>query len=110
DLSVYPGDPPRHARAATWADRLSEAIFRAEHPPRFVLLVGLDEWLLVGRYKRPNDRALRFSWSETLDRRDAPTLEAAAALLHRASLAPDDGAVLLDGLDENAHKHAFGVS
>src|SRR5690606_19435552 len=67
-------------------------------------------WLLVDRYKWPNNRALRFSWGEILDRKDGPTLEAAAALLHRESLAPDDGSILLDGLDENAHKHAFGVS
>lgn len=110
DLSVFPGEPPRDARDATWADWLSEAVFGADHPPRFVLLVGLDDWLLVDRYKWPNNRALRFNWGEILDRKDGPTLEAAAALLHRESLAPDDGNVLLDGLDENAHKHAFGVS
>ena len=110
DLSVYPGDPPKDAKGATWAEWLSEAVFGADHPPRFVLLVGLDEWLLVDRYKWPNNRALRFNWGEILDRKDTPTLEAAATLLHRESLAPDDGTVLLDGLDENAHKHAFGVS
>lgn len=110
DLSVFPGEPPRDARDATWADWLSEAVFGADHPPRFVLLVGLDDWLLVDRYKWPNNRALRFSWGEILDRKDGPTLEAAAALLHRESLAPDDGNILLDGLDENAHRHAFGVS
>ena len=110
DLSVFPGEPPRDARDATWADWLSEAVFGADHPPRFVLLVGLDDWLLVDRYKWPNNRALRFSWGEILDRKDGPTLEAAAALLHRESLAPDDGSILLDGLDENAHRHAFGVS
>lgn len=110
DLSVYPGEPPKDARDATWADWLSDAVFGADHPPRFVLLVGLDDWLLVDRYKWPNNRALRFSWGEILDRKDGPTLEAAAALLHRESLAPDDGVFLLDGLDENAHKHAFGVS
>ena len=110
DLSVYPGEPPTDARHATWADWLSDAVFGADHPPRFVLLVGLDDWLLVDRYKWPNNRALRFSWGEILDRKDGPTLEAAAALLHRESLAPIDGSILLDGLDENAHKHAFGVS
>jgi len=110
DLSVYPGEPPREVRDATWAGWLSEAVFSAEPPPRFVLLVGLDEWLLVDRYKWPNNRALRFNWGEILDRKDGPTLEAAAALLHRESLAPEDGTVLLDGLDENAHRHAFGVS
>ncbi|WPU55898.1 hypothetical protein SQW19_16460 [Stenotrophomonas acidaminiphila] len=110
DLSVYPGEPSKDAKHATWADWLSDAVFGADHPPRFVLLVGLDDWLLVDRYKWPNNRALRFSWGEILDRKDGPTLEAAAALLHRESLAPDDGSILLDGLDENAHKHAFGVS
>ncbi len=110
DLSVYPGEPPKDAKDATWADWLSDAVFGADHPPRFVLLVGLDDWLLVDRYKWPNNRALRFAWGEILDRKDGPTLEAAAALLHRESLAPDDGSILLDGLDENAHKHAFGVS
>ncbi|RDI98960.1 class I SAM-dependent DNA methyltransferase [Dyella solisilvae] len=110
DLSVYPGDPPKDAKNATWTSWLSEAVFGADDTPRFVLLVGLDDWLLVDRYKWPNNRALRFTWAEILDRRDTPTLEATAALLHRESLAPDDGSILLDGLDENAHKHAFGVS
>ncbi|WP_445145259.1 Eco57I restriction-modification methylase domain-containing protein [Dyella sp. Tek66A03] len=110
DLSVYPGDPPKDAKDATWASWLSDAVFGADDAPRFVLLVGLDDWLLVDRYKWPNNRALRFTWAEILDRRDTPTMEATAALLYRESLAPDDGSILLDGLDENAHKHAFGVS
>ena len=55
-------------------------------------------------------RAHRFDWNEILDSKDTYTLQAAAALLHHLSLAPQQGASLLDGLDENAHKHAFGVS
>ena len=110
DLTVYPGEPPKDAKHATWASWLSDAVFGADDAPRFVLLVGLDDWLLVDRYKWPNNRALRFTWAEILDRRDTPTLEATAALLHRESLAPDGGSILLDGLDGNAHKHAFGVS
>lgn len=38
------------------------------------------------------------------------TLKACAALLHQDSLAPGEGNSLLESLDENAHKHAFGVS
>ena len=49
-------------------------------------------------------------WSDILDRKDASTLQAAAALLHKSSLAPGNGNSLLESLDENAHKHAFGVS
>lgn len=110
ELTVYPGDAPRDARDATWADWLSEGVFGSEQPPRFVLLLGVDDWLLVDRYKWPNNRVLRFTWSDILDRRDSPTLEATAALLHCQHLAPEQGSPLLDGLDENAHKHAFGVT
>ena len=58
----------------------------------------------------PNSRALRFDWSEILDRKDPRTLQATAALLHRDSLAPESGVGLMESLDENAHRHAFGVS
>src|SRR5690606_35538472 len=71
---------------------------------------GLSEWLLLDRYKWPNNRLLRFDWTEILDRKEPHTLQAAAALLHRDSLAPESGESLLENLDANAHKHAFGVS
>lgn len=101
---------PRLLLGAPWLELVSEALLGAEKPPRFVLLVGFKEWLLIDRYKWPNNRLLRFDWSEILDRKDPHTLQAVAALLHRESLAPDSGSSLLEGLDENAHKHAFGVS
>ena len=66
--------------------------------------------MLLDRYKWPNNRLLRFDWSEILDRKDTYTLQAAAALLHRGSLAPEQGTILLDSLEQNAHKHAFSVS
>jgi type II restriction/modification system DNA methylase subunit YeeA len=74
-----------------------------------VIVVGLDEWLLLDRYKWPNNRALRFDWNDILDRKDSDTLKACAALLHKDCLAPAEGASLLESLDENAHRHAFGV-
>lgn len=101
---------PPQVKGQTWADLLGDAIFGADQPPRYVLLLGLDEWLLLDRYKWPNNRALRFAWADILDRKDADTLKACAALLHKDSLAPGEGGSLLESLDENAHKHAFGVS
>lgn len=101
---------PPQVKGETWADLLSDAVFGADQPPRYVLLLGLDEWLLLDRYKWPNNRALRFNWADILDRKDADTLKACAALLHQDSLAPGEGSSLLESLDENAHKHAFGVS
>ena len=101
---------PPQVKGETWAELLSDAVFGADQPPRYVLLLGLDEWLLLDRYKWPNNRALRFAWADILDRKDADTLKACAALLHKDSLAPGEGNALLESLDENAHKHAFGVS
>ena len=101
---------PNGFKKLTWLEMVSEAFFGADHPPRYVILVGFREWLLLDRYKWPNNRLLRFDWNEILDRKETYTLQAAAALLHHDSLAPQQGASLLDGLDENAHKHAFGVS
>jgi hypothetical protein len=101
---------PVHLRKLPWLEILSEALFGTDQPPRFVILVGFKDWLLLDRYKWPNNRLLRFDWTEILDRKDTYTLQAAAALLHHDSLAPLQGASLLDGLDENAHKHAFAVS
>jgi hypothetical protein len=101
---------PKPFKALTWLEIVSEALFGADQAPRYVILVGFKEWLLLDRYKWPNNRLLRFDWTEILDRKDPYTLQASAALLHHDSLAPNQGASLLDGLDENAHKHAFGVS
>jgi hypothetical protein len=101
---------PALLRKMPWLELVTEALFGTDHPPRYVILAGLREWLLLDRYKWPNNRLLRFDWTEILDRKDPYTLQAAAALLHCDSLAPGEGASLLEGLDENAHKHAFGVS
>jgi hypothetical protein len=111
DAAQYGGLPvPPALKGLTWAEALTEAVFGAEQPPRYVLLVGHSDWLLLDRFKWPNNRVLRFDWNEILDRKDADTLQAAAVLLHRDTLAPAEGASLLERLDENAHKHAFAVS
>jgi type I restriction-modification system DNA methylase subunit len=101
--------PPAY-RNYTWLEILSETIFASEKPARYVLLVGLREWVLIDRMKWPNNRLLRFDWAEILDRKEDLTLKAAAALLHSDSIAPSTGSSLLEGLEENAHKHAHGVS
>jgi len=107
----YGGEPlPKPVQGQPWAELLSDAVFGADQPPRYVLLLGLDDWLLLDRYKWPNNRALRFTWADILDRKDADTLKACAVLLHQDCLAPGEGVSLLERLDDNAHKHAFGVS
>lgn len=93
-----------------WQHRLSHEVFSAPHPPRWVLLVSPRQWLLLDRAKFAGHRLLRFDWVELLSRRDTDSLKAACVLLHRESLLDAQGQSLLDTLDDNAHKHAYGVS
>lgn len=93
-----------------WFDLINDVVFKQSEPPRWVLLLSDNQLLLIDRYKWLQNRLLRFDLDEILGRKDDATLKATAALLHQDSLVPSDGASLLDNLDENAHRHAFGVS
>ncbi|MCC7277869.1 MAG: class I SAM-dependent DNA methyltransferase [Chromatiaceae bacterium] len=92
------------------AEILSDALFAADHPPRFVLLIGEVEWLLIDRFKWPANRFLRFDLTEILGKKPPAALNASYALLHREALCPDAGEGLLDTLDAESHKHDAGVS
>jgi hypothetical protein len=94
----------------TYEEILSKQVFTAEEPPRWVLLYGAKQLILIDRSKWPSKRLLRFDLDEILGRREPSTLRAMAALLHRESVCPSDQISLLDRLDENSHKHAFAVS
>jgi type II restriction/modification system DNA methylase subunit YeeA len=94
----------------SWQDLLSSSLFTQAEPPRFVLLLGNRQLLLLDRTKWAQNRLLRFDFEEILSRRETDTLKAVAALLHKDSLLPGSGAPYLDSLDDNSHKHAFGVS
>ncbi|APX91774.1 hypothetical protein BWR19_01800 [Halomonas sp. 1513] len=117
DARQFFGEGPHFDALAgqSWYQILDQAVLRQaapynENPPRWVLLLSDRQGILVDRYKWSQNRMLRFDWEEILGRRDDRTLKATAVLLHRESLAPDDGQSRLDSLDENSHKHAFAVS
>ena len=102
--------PDTDLLSETWEDILNRRIFRQVRAPRWVLLLSCGQTLLIERGKWAHNRLLRFDWTEILGRKERPTLQAAAALLHRESLVPGSGTALADELDENSHRHAFGVS
>ena len=91
-------------------EQLVTEAFGLDEPPRFILVLGDTEWILADRGKWAEQRMLRFDWSEILGRREEDTLQTAAAILHRDSLAPQSGTALVDTLDDSSHKHAFEVS
>jgi hypothetical protein len=108
----YLGDGP-HLLDATKQDYyalLNDHIFSIDEPPRWVMLISDRQLVLIDRYKWSQNRMLRFDFEEILGRRDDLTLKATAVLLHCDSLVNENGESQLDKLEENSHKHAFGVS
>ena len=85
-------------------------IFTQAEPPRWVMLVSPFQIVLIERAKWAQKRFLRFDIEEIISRKEDSMLKAISVLLHADSLAPKDGLSLLDTLDENSHKHAFGVT
>jgi len=105
---------PKAMRGEDWQALLAGAVFVRDDAPRWIILAGVQQWLLLDRTKFGQGRLLRFDWAEILRRRESDTLRATAALLHRDSFLVDpDGATqssLHEALEERAHKHAYGVS
>lgn len=94
-----------------WEEILSKRLFADDHPPRWVLLLHHEEWLLIERSKWGRKALLRFNLPELFGPRDDKQFRAMAALLGSQSVLPAEGGVaLLDSLDDSSHKHAFEVS
>jgi type I restriction-modification system DNA methylase subunit len=94
----------------TLEDLLSDRIFAQDNPPRWVILISLDQIVLIDRHKWNALRLLRFDLYELLNERDPDSLLATATLLHREHTCPTEGSALLDELDENSHRHTYSVS
>jgi hypothetical protein len=94
----------------TLEDLLSDHIFAQNQPPRWVILMSIDQVVLIDRHKWSASRLLRFDLAELLGEKDSNALLAAATLLHREHTCPIKGSSLLDNLDEQSHKHTHGVS
>ena len=92
------------------SDVVTKKIFTEPEPPRWLILVGLQDLVLLDRTKWSEKRFLRFDLTEIFGRKEPTTLRAMAALLSRDSTCPQEGICLLDTLDENSHKHASSVS
>jgi type I restriction-modification system DNA methylase subunit len=88
----------------------TKILFAMAEPPRWILLVGLNQIALVDRNKWDEKRYLEFDLEEIFSRHEETTFQAVAVLLHQESLCPADGNSLLDKWDENSHRHSSGVS
>ncbi|NLF52620.1 MAG: class I SAM-dependent DNA methyltransferase, partial [Leptolinea sp.] len=91
-------------------DLATRILFAMNEPPRWLIFINLNQLALIDRNKWNEKRYLQFDLEEIFSRRENTTFQAMTVLLHKESLCPDDGASLLDTLDENSHRHASGVS
>lgn len=91
-------------------DLATKILFGQAEPPRFLLFIGMNQIALVDRNKWNEKRYLQFDLEEIFARNENSTLQAMSVLMHKDSLCPEDGKVLLDELDEQSQKNASGVS
>lgn len=107
-------DLPASARKEledNWNRLLEKRVFSVDYPPRWVILAAAEHWVLIDRTKFNRHSVLRFDWKEIFTRREDRVMDVCAALLSAESMVGRDGAtVLLDRVDEDAHKQAYGVS
>jgi hypothetical protein len=91
-------------------DLATKILFGTAEPPRFLIFITMNQIALIDRNKWNEKRYLQFELEEIFSRLENTTLQAMAVLLHKDSLCPEDGEVLLDELDEQSRKNASGVS
>ena len=108
----YGGEPvPQALRNETWADLLSGVVFSADTPT--ALRAAVRAWTngccSTATSGPTTARCASIGPTSSTARTPTPS-RPAPPLLHKDCLAPGEGNSLLESLDENAHKHAFGVS
>ena len=108
--SYEAGVPVLMDTESDWETVAGKWLFAEERPPRWLLLLGHEELLLIERGKWGRKALLRFDLREIFSLREDKLFRAFAALASRESVLPIEGIALLDTLDGNSHKHAYGVS
>lgn len=90
---------------------VNQAFFgnRVEHP-RFIMLIGIDQIVLLDRNKWGDKKYFSFDLSAIFGRHEPTTLRAMAALLHKEALCPKGDKPLLDALDAASYRNANAVS
>ncbi len=89
---------------------VEKILFTLPEPPRFILLIGMEQISLIDRMKWNGKRYLQFDLNDIFACREDTSLQAMSVLLHRENLCPRNGKCLLDKLCENSERNANGVS
>ncbi|MDD9954996.1 MAG: hypothetical protein OXP68_02130, partial [Anaerolineaceae bacterium] len=111
-LPVHAAQTELQVTAARLSQLIDEAFFQRT-PPRWMLVVSLDQLLLLDRTKWAGQQALRFDWSVLYAERDTPVavFQLIAMLLSRPALVPGGGdAPMADVLAKKSWAHNQGIS
>ena len=82
-------------------DLVTKILFGAAEPPRFVMLIGMNQIALIDRNKWNEKRYLQFELEEIFSRLENTTLQAMSVLLHKHAFALLNG-ISFDDLDDGA--------
>jgi hypothetical protein len=89
---------------------ITKGIYSAKDAPRYILVLGLSQLILLDRLKWPSRAILRFELDDIFERNEKDTLSAMACFLSREARAPETGVALADRLEEEGQRHANAVT
>jgi hypothetical protein len=89
---------------------LADGVFELADGPRYVLILGLSQIVLVDKRKWPARSVLRFDLQEIFTRADRSTLVVMACLISREARVPEQGVPISDRLEEEAQRNANAVT
>ena len=111
DREQYDSNEQEHAELEkTIEELLAEGIFSLPDAPRYVLVVGASQWVLVDQRKWPTRSVLRFDLQEIFSRQDRDTFRVMACLVAREARVPATGIPIADRLEEEAQRNANAVT
>lgn len=111
DREQYHSDEQGHAELEkTVEELLADGVFSLPDAPRYVLVAGASQWVLVDHRKWPARSVLRFDLQEIFSRQDRDTFRVMACLVAREARVPATGIPIADRLEEEAQRNANAVT
>lgn len=111
DLNQFESDDRELAETEKSIEELlSEGIFSLADAPRYLLISGASQWVLVDQRKWPTRAVLRFDLQEIFSRQDKDTFRVMACLASREARVPTTGVPISDRLEEEAQRNANAVT
>ena len=111
DREQYNSNEQKHAELEkTIEELLADGIFGLPDAPRYVLVAGASQWVLVDKRKWPARSVLRFDLQEIFSRQDRDTFRVMACLVAREARVPVTGTPIADRLEEEAQRNANAVT